>query len=189
MTPARIGLFGGTFDPPHLGHLAALKAVWATGEHDYIVVTVAGDPYLKTATAELTPAETRLAMAHAAFDELEGVVVSDIEITRGGPTYTIDTVRELEASGAQVNLIVGADVLTQLPRWRESEVLADLVEIRVLPRDGDALEIPAGWRGRVVDMEPVDVSSTEVRRRLHEGENPLDLVPFSILPWLTERDG
>ena len=184
----RLGLFGGTFDPPHLGHQAALRAVWATGLLDHIVVTVAGDPYLKSAGTTLTPADVRLAMAHAAFDGMPGVQVSDIEVRRSGPTYTFDTVTELSASASTVTLIVGADVLSQLPRWHRADELAALVDVLVLPRDGGDTTLPAGWRGATVAMDPVDVSSTDVRQRLENGENPRDLVPAAIVPWLTEGD-
>ncbi|MBU6233013.1 MAG: nicotinate (nicotinamide) nucleotide adenylyltransferase [Acidobacteria bacterium] len=185
----RLGLFGGTFDPPHLGHLAALRAVWATHLVDHILVTVAGDPYLKSGTTTVASAEVRLAMAHAAFDGLPGVEVSDLEVRREGPTYTIDTVEALSAEGTTISLIVGADVVGQLPRWREAARLAELVDVVVLPRDGSPTTLPPGWRGSVIDMDPVDVSSTEVRRRLENGENPADLVPASVVPWLTEGDG
>ena len=185
---SRLGIFGGTFDPPHLGHLAALRAVWATGHLDRIVVTVAGDPYFKSSSTSLAPADIRLAMAHAAFDDLPGVEVSDIEVRRVGPTYTIDTVDALSTPDLSIVLIVGADVVGQLPRWREAERLSQLVEVLVLPRDGSAAVLPPGWRGTIVDMDPVDVSSTEVRRRLENGENPAELVPTAVVPWLTEGD-
>jgi nicotinate-nucleotide adenylyltransferase len=186
---SRLGIFGGTFDPPHLGHLAALRAVWATRLVDHILVTVAGDPYLKSGSTALAPADVRLAMAHAAFDGLPGVEVSDIEVRRNGPTYTIDTVEALSSAGTSISLIVGADVVSQLPRWRESARLAELVEVVVLPREGSSTTLPPGWRGSVIAMDPVDVSSTEVRRRLENGENPVDLVPLAVVPWLTEGDG
>ena len=184
----RLGLFGGTFDPPHLGHQAALRAVWETGAVDRIVVTVAGDPYLKSADTTVTPAQVRLAMAHAAFDGMVGVEVSDLEIRRGGPTYTVDTVEDLLATGATVTLIVGADVVAQLPRWHRASDLAQLVTVLVVPRDHDDTTLPPGWRGASIAMEPVDVSSTEVRHRLENGENPRDLVPSAVVPWLTEGD-
>jgi len=97
MTRPRIGLFGGTFDPPHLGHLAALRAAAATNRYDEIVVTVAGDPYQKSDTRTIRDAEERLALARAAFAEVPLVTVSDLEVRRTGPSYTIDTVRELLA--------------------------------------------------------------------------------------------
>ena len=162
--------------------------MWATGLLDRIVVTVAGDPYLKSSSAELTPADVRLAMAHAAFDGMAGVEVSDLEVRRDGPTYTYDTVEELRSTASSVTLIVGADVVNQLPRWHRANELAALVDVLVLPREGDDTTLPPGWRGSTVAMDPVDVSSTDVRRRLENGENPRDLVPAAIVPWLTEGD-
>ena len=91
----RLGLFGGTFDPPHNGHVAALRAAAGTGRFDAIEVTVAGDPYRKSALGGVHSAATRLAMALAAFDHLDLVRVSEREINRPGPSYTIDTVEEL----------------------------------------------------------------------------------------------
>ena len=185
MNARRLGLFGGTFDPPHLGHVAALRDAWGSGRFDEIMVTVAGDPYLKSADGALTPAPQRLAMAKAAFGERPGVAVSDMEIARGGPTYTIDTVRELLETGAEIELIIGADVVSQLPRWRSADELATIVALYVLPRGDEIVTIPSGWRGQVAHMEPVDLSSTETRAKLEKGENPAGLVPESVIPLLT----
>ncbi len=184
VTLRRVGLFGGTFDPPHLGHVAALSDAWASGSFDEIVVTVAGDPYLKSNEGAITPASRRLAMAEAAFAELPGVRVSDMEIRRSGPTYTIDTARELLTADVTLTLIIGADVVPQLARWRESETLASLVMLYVLPRGDELVKIPAGWQGTIASMEPVDLSSTFTRERLENGENPHGLVPEAVIPLL-----
>ena len=184
VTLRRVGLFGGTFDPPHLGHVAALRDAWASENFDEIVVTVAGDPYLKSSEGAITPALRRLGMAEAAFAELAGVRVSDMEIRRGGPTYTIDTVRELLAEDVALTLNVGADVVPQLSRWREAESLASIVTLYVLPRGDDMVTIPTGWRGTIASMEPVDLSSTLTRERLENGENPHGLVPDAVIPLL-----
>ncbi|MEI6710544.1 MAG: adenylyltransferase/cytidyltransferase family protein, partial [Actinomycetota bacterium] len=95
MQRSRLGLFGGTFDPPHLGHVAALEAAISTDRFDRILVTVAGDPYRKSLEHSVSPSPLRLAMARAAFAHLPLVEVSSIEIDRSGPSYTIDTVRAL----------------------------------------------------------------------------------------------
>jgi len=159
----RVGLFGGTFDPPHNGHVAALRAAARTGRFDVIEVTVAGDPYRKSADGLVHPAQLRLAMAIAAFGQLELVHVSDREIVRSGPSYTIDTVLELLGEADRVDLLVGADLASQLPGWHRAEELRELVSVGVIPRPGGLARVPEGWDGYLVDMEPVDLSSTFLR--------------------------
>ena len=183
MTPARLGLFGGTFDPPHLGHVAALRAAAALGRFELIEVTVAGDPYLKG--GGVRPTLERLEMAHAAFDGLELVRVSDREIRRSGPSYTIDSVRELLDTTAQVDLIVGADLTDQLDGWREAAALRELVEVGVVPRPGGGAVHLRGWRYFEIPMTPVDLSSTFIREIAPDLENlrrylPEDVIPFFV---------
>ena len=136
MNIRRIGLFGGTFDPPHFGHVAALEAAVASGRYDLIEVTVAGDPYRKRLEGDVDSAGVRLAMARAAFCDLDLVEVSDREIRRDGPSYTIDTVRELLGECDAVDLIVGADLAEQLNGWHEADALRTLVRVGVVPRPG-----------------------------------------------------
>jgi nicotinate-nucleotide adenylyltransferase len=176
----RLGLFGGTFDPPHLGHVAALRAAWRTGSFDQILVTVAGQPYTKAGTRAVSPAAMRLAMAHAAFDELDGVTVSDREIRRGGATYTIDTVRELCAEGFAVTLLVGADAAATLAQWRDARELATLVNVGVFPRVGAAVTLSSPWRTAEIAMDPVDLSSTWIRE--HDDAAIAGLLPAGVVP-------
>lgn len=183
-----MGLFGGTFDPPHLGHLRAVATAWATGRFDVIVVTVAGSPYKKLAD-DVSASPHRLAMTRAAFAEISYVEVDDREVRRGGPTYTIDTVRALRAEGNEVTLIVGADAFAGVAGWHEASELATLVDVVVVPRSGIPVQAKPPWRVHVLDMEPVDLSSTQVRAALTEGKNPENYVPESVIPWLTNRDG
>ncbi len=183
----RLGLFGGTFDPPHLGHVAALTAAAATGRFDRIEVTVAGDPYLKS--SDVLPAAVRLAMAHAAFDDLALVTVSDREIRRAGPSYTVDTVRELLVNADALDLIVGADLATQLDRWHESQALRELVEVAIVPRPGSSTRAPAGWRCYEIAMQPVDLSSTFIREMDPRADILKDFVPASVIPLYEEARG
>jgi len=178
----RLGLFGGTFDPPHLGHVAALHAAIRSGRFDAIEVTVAGDPYQKSASQTVHPAPTRLAMAHAAFDTLDLVVVSDREIRREGPSYTIDTVRELLATFDMVDVIVGADLVPQLDSWREAETLKELVAVGVVPRPGAPTLLPAGWCAYELPMDPVDLSSTFIRDIGPNWENIGNYLPTAVIP-------
>ncbi len=176
----RLGLFGGTFDPPHFGHVAALEAAAECGRFDRLLVTVAGDPYLKN--TDVRPAALRLAMAHAAFDDLALVDVSDLEIRRRGPSYTVDTVRELLEGVDAVDLIVGADLATQLDRWHEAEALRELVSVGIVPRPGSPSVAPEGWQCYEIPMDPVDLSSTFIREMIPGFENLGEFLPAGVIP-------
>jgi nicotinate-nucleotide adenylyltransferase len=178
----RIGLFGGTFDPPHFGHVAALKAAAATGKFDLIEVTVAGDPYRKSAEWVVLSAALRLAMAQVAFADLDLVKVSDREIRRDGPSYSIDTVRELLREADAVDLIVGADLALQLDGWHESESLRELVRVGVVPRPGSVTVVPHGWESYQIPMDPVDLSSSFIRELEYSSETLRKFVPEQVIP-------
>ena len=184
MALPRIGLFGGTFDPPHLGHVAALEAASASGRFDVIVVTVAGDPYRKSAARLVRPAAERRALAHLAFDGIALVEVSDREIRRGGPSYTIDTVRELRDGVASIDLLVGADAAASLPTWHGAAELATLVTVGIFPRPGSAVVYPEGFTCYELSMGPVDLSSTVVRTQLDDQAALEQSVPTEIIPLL-----
>jgi nicotinate-nucleotide adenylyltransferase len=182
VTERRLGLFGGTFDPPHFGHVAALEAAARTGFFESIEVTVAGDPYLKHDESLIRSADLRLAMARAAFDGLALVEVSDREIRRPGPSYTIDTVRELLENARDVDVLVGADLLAQLDGWHDSITLRSLVRLGVVPRPGGPTRAPEGWRGYEIPMEPVDLSSTFIREVAPTEENLRKYLPEPVIP-------
>ncbi|MFY9783563.1 MAG: nicotinate-nicotinamide nucleotide adenylyltransferase [Acidimicrobiales bacterium] len=187
MKVRRLGLFGGTFDPPHFGHVEALEAAAETGRFDRLVVTVAGDPYLKN--ADVHPASLRLAMAHAAFDGLALVEVSDLEIRRNGPSYTVDTVREFLNKAENVDLLVGADLATQLDQWHEAEELRDLTVVGIVPRPGARSSAPEGWRWYEIPMEPVDLSSTYVRHLAPGTDDLGKYLPAAVIPLFEEARG
>jgi nicotinate-nucleotide adenylyltransferase len=178
----RCGLFGGTFDPPHFGHVAALRAAAASSRFDRIEVTVAGDPYEKSASGAVRSTAIRLAMARAAFGELDLVVVSDREIRRDGPSYTIDTVRELLEEANAVDLIVGADLSGQLNRWHDADALRELVRVGVVPRPGSVTVVPDDWSSYEIPMEPVDLSSSFIRNVPPTSENLKEFLPELVIP-------
>ncbi len=182
MQRSRLGLFGGTFDPPHLGHVAALVASLATDRFDRILVTVAGDPYRKSAEHLVSPAAHRLAMAEAAFGHLAMVEVSRIEIDRVGPSYTIDTVRQLGPEAGSIDLIMGADLAPTLPGWHEAELLAELVSVGIVPRPGERAEYPQGWNWYEIPMDPVDLSSSFIRLGTLEPNELAKFLPESVIP-------
>ncbi|MHB2028466.1 MAG: nicotinate-nicotinamide nucleotide adenylyltransferase [Acidimicrobiales bacterium] len=176
----RLGLFGGTFDPPHRGHVAALRAASRSGRFERLLVTVAGDPYLKS--DEVRPASLRLAMAHAAFDDLDLVEVSDLEVRRKGPSYTIDTVRDLEGLNYEIDLIVGADLVAQLDNWREASALRELVSVGIVPRPGSSGVTLGGWRSYMIPMDPVDLSSTYIRDMAPTTADLGEYIPERVIP-------
>jgi nicotinate-nucleotide adenylyltransferase len=183
----RLGLFGGTFDPPHLGHVAALDAASKSGRFVKIIVTVAGDPYLKS--SDVHSSELRLAMAHAAFDDIPLVEVSDMEILRPGPSYTVDTVRELLVNNSALDLIVGADLAAHLGEWHEAEALREMVEVAMVPRPGSTAHLPDGWRGYEIAMRPVDLSSTFIRSMGTRNENLKNFLPTGVIPLFVKAEG
>ena len=178
----RVGLFGGTFDPPHLGHVAAISVAWQSGLFDHVLVTVAGDPYEKSNDRAVSPATERLAMAHAAFGDLEGVEVSDREIQRSGPTYTIDTARELCAEGCTVELLVGADAADRIDQWRDAGTLATIVTVGIFPRDDRVVQLATRWRSHIFEMTPVDLSSSRLRDLDPSDPAVTASLPAAVLP-------
>jgi nicotinate-nucleotide adenylyltransferase len=176
----RIGVFGGTFDPVHIGHLVA--AIWAREALglDRVFMVVANEPWQKSGVRRVTPAEDRLAVLSAAVTGVEGLEPSRLEIDRGGPSYTIDTIRELIDlhPGAALFLVVGADVAAELDSWHRGEELASLVRLVVVDRGGvDGSVDPPGWKVDHLRIPALDVSSSELRQRLAARQSVDFLIP------------
>jgi nicotinate-nucleotide adenylyltransferase len=172
----RIGILGGTFDPVHVGHLMDASAARFQLDLDRVLVVVARDPWQKSGTVG-APAEVRYEMLVAALDGSEGLEPSRVELEREGPTYTIDTVEELSAPGRELYLVVGSDVAAGLPSWHRVDELRALVTLAIVDRDSTPFPTPAGWRVARVSVPRLELTSTELRRRVAAGE-PVDfLVP------------
>ena len=187
MPPRRIALFGGTFDPPHIGHLVVASEVRYAGGFDEVLLVVANDPWQKRGTRDVTPAAARLEMVEAAVAGHDGLTPCAIEIDRGGASYTIDTVEELRAGGdVECTLVLGADAVAGLDSWHRSADLARLVDVVVVRRPGHStVDASAGWRMRPVDVPAIDVSSTAIRERCATGA-PIDfLVPDGVRSVIT----
>ncbi len=156
-----------------------------------MLLVVANDPWQKDARRTVSPAEDRYAMVVAAARDFPGLEPSRLEIDRGGPSYTIDTVTELRVSDptAELVLVVGADIVSELPTWHDAEALRDAVVVAVVQRPGaeDGAR-PAGWRFVPVPVEPFDVSSTDLRRRVASREPLVGLVPAGVIRCI-ERSG
>jgi len=172
----RIGLMGGTFDPIHVGHLAiAVEARHALGL-DEVVFVPAGRPWQKRAVA---PAEDRYEMVCLAVAGTPGFAASRIEIDRDGPTYTVDTLRALRAEdpGAELWLLLGADALAGLDTWHEPDEVARLAKVAVAARPGGEPHTDVGGVAvTVLDLEPMEISSRDIRARLGRGDSVRGLV-------------
>jgi nicotinate-nucleotide adenylyltransferase len=185
----RLGIFGGTFDPPHVGHLVAAVNVRHALELDRVLLTVANVPWQKLGSRRLSSADDRLAMVAAAVEEVEGVEASDIEIRRGGDSFTADTVDELHAEDPtrRLHVIVGQDAAAGMPTWERIDDLRKRAELVVVERPGSSVELPRGWEFRRVEVPRLEVSSTDLRSRVNDGR-PLDyLVPRGTVAVMAAR--
>lgn len=185
--PQRFGVFGGTFDPPHLGHVAVARAARDTLGLDRVLLVVANDPWKKSPERAVTPAVDRLAMVEALVTGELGLVASDMEIRRGGPSYTVATLRELRAShgDAELFLIIGRDLVDDFPTWHESVEIGRLATIVVVNRPGFVTDPQRDWKMLVVP--PIDISSTRLRERLRSGADVQEFIPPSVQATIRER--
>ena len=190
--PVRLGVFGGTFDPPHVGHVSLTRELQESEAFDEILWIPAGVPPHKPASP-LTSPELRLQMVCAAIDGCAHQSVSDIELLREGPSYTVDTLRALRSVYPKSTpvLIMGSDQFAELAGWHEAEEVVQLAEVCVLPRGGVELasvqpRLSVIWCA--ADITPIDVSASGIRKRVREGRPYRHLVPEAVAE-IIEREG
>ena len=190
--PAAIGILGGTFDPPHAGHVAAAVAAHRQLGLAEVRVIPAGQAPLRSG-APVASAADRAAMCRLAFGEHPWAVVDEREIRREGTSWSIDTARELakEFPDTQRIWILGADQLARLDRWKDIAELCRLVEFAVLSRDGISTMPPASLaamvRLTVLRAPPVQVSSTALREALRRGDSARNGLPLSVARHIDEH--
>ena len=178
----RMGVLGGTFDPPHAGHVAVGQAARRVLALDRVLLVPARRPRQKIARGgyQPAPAEDRYEMTRLAVADEVGLEVSRLDLDRPGPTYTVDTLEALRAPQRDLFLVLGADAAAGVPTWhRWSDVVA-LATLAVVPREGAELPDLPGARVVEVPMNPVDVSASGIRRRLGAGESVTGLVAPSV---------
>lgn len=190
----RIGMFGGAFDPPHRTHVALARAALAQAGLQALYVFPTGQSWHKARVP--SAAAHRVAMAQLAFAEVPGAVVDARETRRDGPTYTLDTLRELqhEHPGAELVLLLGTDQALALPAWHGWQQILTLATVLVATRKGapafDAKALPglpAAARFETLQLPPADTSATDIRARAGRGEDISALVPPQVARYIDQH--
>lgn len=186
--PARIGLFGGSFNPPHLAHLALARLALTHLTLDEVRWLPAGAPWQKP-VAELAPAPLRRDMVAALIAGEPGCVLDERELHRQGPSYTLDTVREFQSErpDAELWLIIGQDQYARLNTWHGARELLRRVKLAVAAREGQPVAPPAAWAdvshtAVVLPLPRTDISATEIRARCAAGATASSLAALVGLP-------
>ncbi len=178
----RIGLFGGSFDPVHLGHLLVAQAAREELALDRLCFIPAAQSPFKPEQRPSAPAQ-RLQLLRLALAGMDWSAIDDQEIKRGGISYTVETLRDYASRypGDKLYYLIGADHVAQLPKWREAADLARLAEFIVIPRPGRSeAPLPEPFRGRTLSGFPVGVSSSQIRERVRRGLPIEQLVPPAV---------
>jgi nicotinate-nucleotide adenylyltransferase len=181
--PERIGVFGGTFDPPHVGHLVTAVNVRHRLRLDRVLLVVANVPWQKEGTRPITPAADRLWLVEEAVRGVAGLEASHIELDRGGRSYTADTLDELRGRHptAQLFTILGEDAAAAFLTWERYEEVAAHSSLVVVDRPGFVADLPGGFDWVHVEVPHLEVSSTDLRARALDGR-PLDfLLPPAVI--------
>ena len=189
----RIGVFGGSFNPPHLAHLALARVARDSLGLDELHWLPAGQPWQKPAV-EMAQARHREAMVRLLATDEPGCVVDARELRRDGPSYTGDTVRELRAEhpGAELCLVVGQDQFARIDTWRDAAQWAPLVTWAVAARAGQSPQPPAAWPGPLLQAHPLPlpemaISATDIRRRLANGQDVTALVGGPVARYIDQH--
>lgn len=185
----RVGVFGGTFDPPHVGHIAVAREVVEAVQLDRLLWVPAAVPPHK-AGRRITRGRLRRRLVAAAIEDDPGFALCDLELKRGGKSYTVDTLREIRAlhPGWSLSLVMGTDLFAGFRRWKEPEVILELAELVLIRRPGADPPGEAGRMGtRTVRVTPVDVSSSLVRDRVGRNLAVTDMVTPAVLAIIEEE--
>jgi nicotinate-nucleotide adenylyltransferase len=194
----RVGVFGGTFDPIHLGHLAVARSIQATLSLDRVVLVPAGQPWLKAGTP-VSSVNDRVEMLRLAIAREKAFVLSTIEAERPGPSYTVDTMETLQrqsGSDSVLYFLLGSDALMDIAKWKEPRRLIQLCQLVAFARPGfefpttDALEAAVpGLSQRVIFLEvpQVNIRATDIRSRIAEGRSIKRLVSRAVERYILEH--
>ena len=191
-SPVRLGVFGGTFDPPHVGHVTLTRELRESGVVDEILWIPVAIPPHKPSGPRTSP-ELRMEMVRAAIDGRANQSASNIELLREGPSYTVDTLRALRSDHPDATpvLIMGSDQFAELAEWHKAEEVVQFADVCVLPRGGVELDsvrprLSVVWCA--ADVASIDVSSSGIRKRVREGRPYRHLVPEAVAEIIERED-
>ncbi len=186
--------FGGSFNPIHYGHLRISQAVANKIGYEKILLIPSAQPPHKPNSADLATPEDRLAMCTLAVAGSTRFEVTDLEIRRAGPSYTIDTIGQLRSGGLKtVNWLIGADMLRILPTWHRAQELLVIVNFVIVARSDCPIEwqtLPPEYqflKEHVVAVPQIDISATEIRRRIRDGKPIEGLAPPAVVRYISEH--
>lgn len=189
MGNVRLGVMGGTFDPIHFGHLVAASEAMAHFKLDKVIFVPTGEPWQKQ---EITASEHRYKMTQLAILGNPDFEISDLDVKRPGPTYTVDTLRDLSAEhpNADLYFITGADAISQIQTWKDVDQIWGLARFVGVSRPGHDLEVPKSPQGAIslLEIPALAISSTDIRGRVKAGK-PIDyLLPDSVIGYIEEHN-
>jgi nicotinate-nucleotide adenylyltransferase len=195
----RVGIFGGTFNPPHHGHVICAQEARIQLDLDEVRLMPLGTPvHREIADADGADSTTRLSMTRLAVIGQPGLEVSTLELDNDGPSYTVDTLEQLTAKeqGNEFTLIVGADQAMAFGKWRDPERIAELAQIAIAARVdhnqdeavAEVVRATGGKQPQVFDMPRIDLSSSEIRERVYRGRTVAHMVPAGIPELIEERE-
>ena len=198
MVLKRTGILGGTFDPPHQGHLEIARQALEKADLERVIFIPAAQPRLKSAQPQANP-QQRLEMLRLATDNAPAFEVSDVELRRPGPTLTVETLRQLRqqtANDTELYFILGLDVLTHFHQWIQPQEITQLARLLAVSRPGYAkFDWPSFYArnphaaGRVecLTTPPIDLSASQLRRRLANGQPVANLIPPAVEQYIQEN--
>lgn len=188
-TGRKIGVFGGTFDPPHVGHLVAAADAHQVLGLDVVLLVVANAPWQKVGERQISPAPDRLAMVSAAVADTDGLSASAIEIDRGGLSFTADTLTALleQEPDAELFVILGNDAAAGFATWERHEEVARLAHLVVVDRPGTPTPIDDVYHWTRIDIPELEISSTELRERVAAGRSIRYLTTAGVAACIEER--
>lgn len=189
MSKVRLGVMGGTFDPIHLGHISAAQQVAKQLGLDGVVFVPASAPWQKTTHASVLH---RLEMTKLAISDYPNFSISTVDIDRPGPTYTVDTLSDLQSAhkDSELFFITGADSLNTIQSWKDFDLLWSMAKFVGVNRPGHSLEVPKSPPGAIalLDISALPISSTQIRAKVDAGESLAGLVPDAVADYIRDNN-